>query len=126
MPSGNPGRKLGPGSLHELAVFRKVSQPKSVNAGALGIKNSRIKGARLSRRVAVNDHASEIAQTVDALRGVLSAQHFENDIHSLAVSQSFDGLAVVLLFVVDAMLKSQPLHAIQLLLGRGGAVHLYP
>ena len=77
-----------------------------MDAGAFGIEDARVQLRILASGGAVNNDAPKVAHAFDALRHVLTAQHFEDCIDAFAAGQIFDGFRVIALFVVDAVLES--------------------
>src|ERR1700754_4276747 len=87
-------------SLNESAVLCQDAQPEPMRAQALCHHYAGIELVPLSGRGAVDDYAPKRAAAAQALSRVLTAQHFEDCIHALAIGQFVDSLFVIALAVV--------------------------
>ena len=78
-----------------------------MNTCSLDIQGARIEFCALTGGITVYDHASEIAHATSALCSVFAAQHFKDGINAFSLGKVLNGVFIINLFIVDAVLQAE-------------------
>ena len=118
----NPGLHGLQAAGHEVLVLRQHAKPETMRAQAPGHHGAVVKLVSLASGGAVDDDAPEGPAAAQTLGGVFAAEHLEDGVDAFAIGHLQHALLVVKLAVVDAVVEPELGHALQLLVGRRGAV----
>src|ERR1035441_4147606 len=100
-------------AANQIVVLGQDAEPQAVRAKTFGHHDASVELLALSSRGAVDDDAPKGAAAAQAFGRMLTAQHLEDGVHTLAVGQLLNLLLVIRLAVVDAVIQPEFFYSFQ-------------